>query len=243
MNLEEIRKALKCPVRFDEEKHRYFLKGKRLANVGSIVKQFKEPFDSDYWAGRKAKERGITKAAILAEWKAKGDVANAKGTRFHTHAQNRMLGKRTTCDTPEARAFDVWWEEARKNLEVVLCELILHTDEYGISGTADLLALSRKTGLLHIFDWKTNGKFETDSKYGKRLLPPFSHLPECSLSEYSLQVGLYRLMAEWRLGMRLGDSYIMHVGEVNPGTVNITAYKAHDVTGHWQQALKALKKI
>lgn len=231
MNLDTIRKHLKSPVKFNEADHSYHLKGKKLINVGSMVKRFKEPFDSEYWAAKKAKDRGITKEAILAEWMAKGDIAAKEGSRFHAHAQCRMTGKGRLSDTPKAKAFDAWWGTAKVNLDVVACEVVLHSEKHGLSGTTDLVAFSHKTRALHIFDWKTNEKFETESRYGKWLFNPFAHLQECALSEYSLQVELYRLMAEWLTGERFGDSYIMHVGE------KITPHRAHSVTEQWQQVL------
>lgn len=242
MNLDAIRKKLKSPVKFNEAEHSYHLKGKKLINVGSMVKRFKEPFDSGYWAARKAKERGVKPEVVLAEWKAKGDIANAKGHRFHAHAQFRMTGKGRLSDTPEAKAFDAWWEVAKAHLEVVACEVVLHSERHGISGTTDLVAYSHKTKLLHIFDWKTNAKFETESAYGKWLFNPFAHLQECALSEYSLQVELYRLMAEWITEERFGDSYIMHVGAPVSKTettsaIKITAHRAHNLTEQWQEVL------
>jgi hypothetical protein len=245
VNLDAIRKKLKSSVKFNDADHSYHLKGKKLINVGSVVKRFKEPFDAEYWAAKKAKERKVKPEVILAEWKAKGDIACAKGHRFHSHAQFRMTGKGTPSATPEARAFDAWWEAAKKNLEVVACEVILHSERHGISGTTDFVAYSHKTQMLHIFDWKTNGKFETESAYGKWLLDPFGHLPECSLSEYSIQVGLYRMMASWLTGERFGDSFIMHVGEPILETkttcgITITPHKAHNVT---EQLTKVLEKL
>jgi hypothetical protein len=245
VNLEAIRKKLKSPVKFNDDDHSYHLKGKKLINVGSVVKRFKEPFDSEYWAARKAKERGVKPEVVLAEWKAKGDIACAKGHRFHSHAQFRMIGKGTPSATPEAKAFDAWWDTAKVNLEVVACEVVLHSEAHGVSGTADLVAYSHKTKTLHVFDWKTNGKFETESAYGKWLLNPFGHLPECALSEYSIQVGLYRMMASWLTGERFGDSFIMHVGEPQPVSptasgIRITPYRAHSLTDQLTEVFEKL---
>lgn len=239
MNLEAIRAKLKSPVEFKAKDHSYHLNGKLLTNVGSLVKRFKEPFDAGYWAAKKAKERGVKPETILAEWAAKGRASASDGTAFHNYAQFVMTGNGRTpalskAAAPKAAAFDAWWAKSKDKLEIVACEVVLHSTNHGICGTADVVAFSRITKLLHILDWKTNEKFATTSDYGKWLFNPFAHLPECALSEYSLQVGLYKLMAEWLTGEKFGDSYVMHVGQ------QITPHKAHNVEQPWLEALNNL---
>lgn len=238
-DLDAIRAKLKSPVKFKAKDHSYHLNGKKLINVGSLTKRFKEPFDSEYWAAKKAKERGVKPEVVLAEWAAKGRKAASDGTAFHNYAQFVMTGKGrkpafSEAVIPKIIAFDDWWAVTKDKLVVVACEVVLHSTDYGICGTTDIVAFSNITNRLHILDWKTNEKFATTSDYNKWLLNPFAHLPECALSEYSLQVGLYKLMAEWLTGEKFGDSYVMHVGQ------KITPHKAHNVEKPWLDALKNL---
>jgi hypothetical protein len=57
-------------ILFFKHNHTYHYDGRQLPSVTSLVNRLKPPFDSEYWAQRKAEERGIEKAAILAEWDA-----------------------------------------------------------------------------------------------------------------------------------------------------------------------------
>lgn len=233
IGIEIIRESLKTPVVFNEEEHTYHLNGKQLTGVSSIVKKFKEEFDSDYWSKRKAQERGVTQEAMLAEWKAKADKACAEGTEFHLHAQLRIEGKGKESNSPKAKAFDKWFEDSSRFIVPVGCEVILWDEGLGIAGTTDLIFYSTKSRRFHVADWKTNGKFETESRY-RNLKPPFQHLPDCELSGYSIQVGIYRRMAARLTGLDFGASWIMHVGE------RVRPHRAIELDKEIDKALKKL---
>ena len=198
---------------FDAATHTYTLDGRRLASVGEVVKRFKPPFDADYWADYKARQRGVSAEVVKAEWAAKRDASCESGTALHEHVRVVVTGGKSRLATSQAVAFNAWWRGARKNLEAVAVETPVWSKALGIAGTPDLIARSRKTGKLHVLDWKTNGEFTTENKYGDRLLPPFDDLPACCLTEYSMQVSLYRVLAEQRHGEAFGDGYVLHVGE------------------------------
>ena len=62
-------------IKFHDEEHKYYMDGKRTDSVTSVIGKYKHPFDKDFWAKKKADERGITKEEILAEWKYKADFS------------------------------------------------------------------------------------------------------------------------------------------------------------------------
>lgn len=221
-------------VVFNAGEHTYHLKGRLLRGVSGIVSRYKEPFDAEYWAAKKAKERGCEPEVLLDEWAAKARKACDEGTEFHEHAQFQIEKKGKTSDAAKPKLFDPWWNAAREHLVPVACEVVLHNEEHGIAGTADLIAYSTKTALFHVFDWKTNGKFTTESDYNKKMLKPFHNLPESSLSGYSIQVGIYRYMARKLSGLPFGDSWIMHFGE------KLTPHRALNLDAEIEKALKNL---
>ena len=45
-------------IKFYDKKHVYILNGKKQTSVTSLLNQFKERFNADFWAGRKAEEEG-----------------------------------------------------------------------------------------------------------------------------------------------------------------------------------------
>lgn len=224
-----------CPVVFDEAAHTYTLGGKLLASVGSVCRRYKNGFDADYWAGKKAAERGVAKEVVLAEWAERRDASCANGHDVHEFARAVLEGRKVvlTGEMAQAREWLHWWErKASASLTPVGVEVILYDAALGIAGTADLVARSSKTGKLHVLDWKTNAKFTTDSRYRKRLKQPFGFLPECHLSEYSLQLELYRMLGRAQFGEEFGSSYVVHLGEV------AAPYRCHKLWDVWERELK-----
>jgi hypothetical protein len=233
IGIEIIRESLKSPVVFNAEEHTYHLGGRQLQGVSGIVKQYREEFDADYWSKVKAEERGVEQEVVLQEWLDKANKACEEGTKFHLHAQLRLNGEGKEWHHPKAEAFDEWFAEAKRWIVPVGCEVLLWDEELGIAGTADLVFFSLKSRQFHVADWKTNGKFETDSRY-RNLKRPFNRLPDCELSGYSIQVGIYRLMAQRRTGLDFGDSWIMHVSD------KVTPYRAINLENEIKSALKKL---
>ena len=198
---------------FDAATHTYTLGGRRLASVGEVIKRFKPPFDADYWADYKAKQRGVAVEVVKAEWAAKRDASCEAGTTLHEHARAVITGGKSSLATPAAKAFDTWADKSAKNLYVQAVEEPVWDAELGIAGTPDLVARSFKTDKLHVLDWKTNGEFTTENAFGDQMLPPFEDLPACNLVEYSMQVSPYRMICERLYDEPFGDGWILHVGE------------------------------
>ena len=54
-------------IKFHDKEHKYYINDKQMTSVTKIIGNFKQAFDSDYWANKKATERGILKEEILKE--------------------------------------------------------------------------------------------------------------------------------------------------------------------------------
>lgn len=205
---------------FDKVSHTYRLDGRRLPSVTSLVNRLKPPFDADYWAQRKADERGVEKAAILAEWEAKRQAGFERGTRVHEYIAGVLQGDQLVDDPflglnarlPEMAAFDELWKQLCREMKVraIKAEWIVGDGEMGFAGTLDALLYSETTNQFHIFDWKTGDKFRVANGF-QTLLSPFGDLDDCELVAYSLQMSFYRLAVERNAGLVLGDSYLVHL--------------------------------
>lgn len=205
-------------IQFDPVTHTYVLDGQVLTSVTRLVSKLKPAFDSNYWAQRKAGERGVTVDTILAEWEAKRQASIERGNKIHTYIEQILSGE-TVCDPflalnerlPEMNAFDRLWDQIGNIVSVEGCEWIVGDARLGVAGTVDALLLDQRTGLHHVWDWKTGGKFNLDNRF-QRLLAPFDDKDDCELVVYSLQVSLYRVIIERNLpSMVTGDSYIVHL--------------------------------
>jgi ATP-dependent exoDNAse (exonuclease V) beta subunit len=205
-------------ITLDPENHIYRCNGRILQSVGSVVKRLVPPFDRDRLSALTAKKRGITQAAVIKEWEDKRDIAADKGHEVHEMIDRALGGEegRMQASVESLAEFGhwlKWWNEAQNSLVVIGTEHIVGDLDLAIAGTIDLLCSSTKTNRKHVFDWKTNGKFERENNYGENLLPPFDDLPNCHFTVHSLQVSLYRLLLE-RTGEVCGDSWIVHVNSV-----------------------------
>lgn len=219
------------PVKFREEDHTYWVGHIQLSSVGSVVKRYSGAFDAAVAAMRVAEREGLPVEEILERWVESGRMASEKGHRIHEYIKRRLAGDAPEADLPETRAWDQWWESASKTLEPICVECILHDLPAKIAGTVDLLAYSTKTGKCHVFDWKSNKRFDVSARFKPfRLRPPFHRLPDCHLGRYSLQLGFYRRMAEKIQsvsGVELGASYVIHLSPDGVATPH-RAFDVHD---------------
>lgn len=203
-------------IKFDPEYHTYHLAGRRLANVSSLISRLKKPFDAEYWAAKKAQERGVTADVIRREWDESKRASLEKGTRLHKHIELALKGEKQADPflklngrIPEMDAFDQMWADLEPMVHVRAAEWVIGDAELGIAGTADAVLFNRGLSTFHVWDWKTGKKFETGNRF-QRLLPPFDDLDECELTTYSLQASLYRLILERNTDLVMSDGYVVY---------------------------------
>lgn len=205
-------------IKFYENQHKYYIGNKQLISTTTLIGEYKKPFNSDYWATIKAKERGVSKQQILLEWEDIKDVACAKGSDLHAYSDNFMHNRVFPTDVPDALIghFKKFYDEfTKKGNLVIRTEYVLGDLELGIAGMIDLFCYNEKKDCFYIADYKTNKKFDFESKYRSYYLDPISHLDECEFNTYSLQTSIYRYILEKNLGIELGDSIVVWFNDKN----------------------------
>ena len=75
-------------MEFIEEGHKYFLHGKPLPSVSSVVHKFEEPFDADMQAAKYAEKHGETAQYWLDQWKFNNLRATTTGTLVHAYGES-----------------------------------------------------------------------------------------------------------------------------------------------------------
>lgn len=204
---------------FDPEWHTYTLDGKRLTSVTKLIYGLKPPFKADYWAEKKAAERGVSKEVILKEWDDNKKASTEKGTKVHKYIEDTLLGRANgptddllalNTKLPEMVAFDQFWSQGKEFLDPQQVEWVIGDQGLGIAGTTDVVFLNQRSGKLVLCDWKTGSKFNTANRF-QRLAAPFEDLDDCEIYTYSLQSSLYRLIIERNSDSRLDDGYIVHL--------------------------------
>jgi len=244
MNKEELLKIFSAfnNVKFYESSHKYFIGNKELISTTTLIGKFKKPFNSDYWATKKAIERGVSKQQILLEWEDIKDTACAKGSDLHSYSDNFMHNRVFPTDVPDAliNQFNSFYQKFIQNNLVIRTEYVLADEELGIAGMIDLFCYNKKKDYFYISDYKTNKKFEFESKYRNYYLDPISHLDECEFNTYSLQTSIYRYIIEKNLGIELGDSIVIWFNDKNGDYEPVKCdYLKKDV----EKMFKAYKKI
>lgn len=203
------------PLVFEPGLHRYTHAGRECISVTTLVDKFKKPFDSDYWAGRKAKERGRSKADIIAEWDAKRDASCELGTAVHAYAEECASSLWTHDENPpfddqppHLHGYCAGARAAYRDhrIQAMHAELMICEPSFGVAGTVDLLADTTPQGdpRSAILDWKTNAEIERESRYNAKMLAPLGHLPDTNYYHYALQLSIYRVILERRYREWLG---------------------------------------
>lgn len=236
----ELRQKFMCfqdpNFRFDPQWHKYTYSGKKYISVTTLLKNFHEPFDQDYWSEKKSQELGIPQEEILQEWKHKNMRANEIGTATHNFIENYFNRNFQTLPTDldvidRINKFNKIYATHLYKLEPVQFELRIFSKKWPLAGTIDSIFLWKDK--LIIIDYKTNSDFKHDDHSRgcyKKLLEPFDDLWENHLNEYSLQVGLYSvILGEWGFDIKAG--YLLHLGPETDAVI----YKCQNL----QQRLKS----
>jgi len=213
---------------FHSDDHIYEYDGRKFESVTTFIKNFKIPFDREYWSKKKAIERGVDPSVILEEWNQKSSKSLVLGREVHKYIEDFWMGQNPEMPQDETikervEKFLDFYEKKLKYFLPLKSELKIFSKKWRISGTIDQPFLfwddTRKKPLLILGDWKTNKEFKHDDhpkgKY-KKLLRPFADLYENQHNEYSIQISLYRLILEEEAGIETADGFLCHIGPDEP---------------------------
>jgi ATP-dependent exoDNAse (exonuclease V) beta subunit len=203
--------------KFDPIKHKYTYEGSHFISVTQFIQQFHEKFNTEYWSKKKADEGGVSQEEILKEWKRLNDRANEIGTATHNWIENYF--NRIYQELPSdpdvidrINKFNVAFGRWLHKLKPIVFERRIFSLKWKIAGMIDSIFLYNDK--IIILDWKTNKDFtHNDHPKGKyeKLLSPFNEHYKNHLSEYSIQVSLYKLILR-EAGIDIKACYLMHIG-------------------------------
>ena len=202
---------------FDPESHTYYIEGRPLKSVTTLVEECFPQFDALYWAHRKAPQEGLTPEELMAKWEAEACRARDLGTTMHVKIERYYLGEDSGDDTDAYRLFRCF--AAVNRLYPFRTEWRIYLEEYGIAGTLDFLERT-PDGTYNIYDWKRSrklinrfGMVEATSPFRRTGSHTISHLPDCSYYHYALQVSVYRYILEQKYGINVNK---MRLGVFHP---------------------------
>ena len=175
-------------------------------SVTSFISNFKKPFDVESVAVKSAKNKkskwyNMTPSEIKEAWKSEALRATTLGTWYHNQRENDICGltnmERHGLTVPVFKPVEiegVRHSPEQKITEGVYPEHMVYLRSAGICGQSDLVEVIRNE--VHITDYKTNKEIKTEGftswdGISQKMNPPLSHLDDCHLMHYALQLSMY----------------------------------------------------
>jgi len=230
-------------IKFHDDIHKYYVNGKNLISVTTILHKYKEEFDSEYWSMMKTTELGMTQDEVKAYWKALNLKSQIKGSAVHNYIEflfNNKIYKYDDTQTInklglqnhlilESRGVgriedefkivkkyvDNFYSDVFEKLIPIKTEFIVFDSEWQLAGMMDILFWNVKKKCFQIWDWKTNKKINKVSKFGNKLKSHVSHLDDCEFELYSLQLSTYKSIIERNTSIIIDGCYIVWLNEIN----------------------------
>jgi ATP-dependent exoDNAse (exonuclease V) beta subunit len=219
-------------IKYYDEPHKYFADNREFTSATTFIGKFKNKFDTENMAQTYADKRGLVVEDVINEWDLKRDISTVKGSMVHNYAENFWYNKVFPYDASISikkfgtdiikekfekcvTIFEKFYNDAKTNLIPVKMEFVVADEDYGIAGMVDCLFYNKKSGMLEIYDYKTNKEIKLKSTYKENFKSPISHLDVCEINTYSLQLHLYKHIIEKNTNLKIGNLYLVWINEVN----------------------------
>lgn len=211
-------------LQFDEEKHIYTLKGRRLNSVSAEVAKFYKKFDSDAISSAIARSKSSNreeyikiKEGLLSQWNSTSKEAAELGSLVHKFAEDYLGSSRKVLPKSDYEQTIVNFWNTMDSCEVIGIELRMYLEELNLGGTLDLLL--KKDDKYEIWDYKTNVDLFKNYK-GQKMFKPFDDLLDTPYSHYILQQNYYKLMLEHK-GISIYDMNLVSIRPEGFQVINV----------------------
>jgi len=175
-------------------------------SVTAIISKFKEPFDADAISLKSSKNKRskwykIAPKKILEIWNDESNRAMSLGTFYHNQRETDLIDLDTlTIDgqalpiIPPKIIDGLKYAPDQKLIPGIHPEHFVYLKSAGICGQADYVEIIGNK--INITDYKTNKEIKKNSWKNwegipKMLSGPVSHIEDCNLKHYNLQLSLY----------------------------------------------------
>jgi hypothetical protein len=218
-------------IKFEDSSHSYYLDGRKLTSVTTLIHKYTSHFDEEYWLPIKAADYNILEPQLKYAWTFLNNHSTFKGSALHNYIENYYFNKLYEYPSKEIiehfgydpiinqfniiqKQFYDFYKISFGKLIAIKPEYVVYDAEYGVSGMVDMLFYNKKKNTLQIYDWKTNKALRSYNKYQK-MSGIFSDLDDCELNTYSLQLNTYKYIIEKNTGVKIDGLYIVWFFEQN----------------------------
>ncbi len=226
--MENIKKSIidfYSGLTFDEETHKYFVKGVPIEkSVSTKLKDFCLPFNRDFLSKRVAYSRGITQEEVLAEWQAAADKAIKTGKEAHLFGELYPFNRDLRPQSQFEVAIMKFWNDLPPYIVPVVTELQMYHKEKLYAGTADLILYNMQSEKFIIGDYKTNKDLFKNHK-NQKLTGRFSNFLDNPYNKYQLQLSYYQILLE-QTGVQVSNRKLIWL--LPDGNYNL--YECQDLT-------------
>jgi len=223
------------PVIFKQDGHVYESLNEDLekdqikwTSVTSFVGMFKPKFDAELQSKKSSKNKrskwyGMTPKEILDAWNRESERAITLGNWYHDEREKRLCEFKTIAREgveipiikPITDSNGIKVAPEQKLKEGIYPEHFVYLKSAGLCGQADLVSIVN--GKINILDYKTNKEikmkgFTNWEGITSKMYKPVSHLDDCNLKHYNLQLSLYvYIIKKHNPKLKVGDLQIQHV--------------------------------
>ena len=227
-------------IHFDEPTHVYTVQGssKGICSITTFIHQFFGHFDSDAIITNMMRSKkwpqsrwyGMGREAIKAAWAANARNASEAGTAVHLAIEMVMNGAPDRMpkyieDSPEMKYFWKYWNEHSKIWEPWRTEWEVWDEPLKLAGSIDMVYRHRINGTYAIYDWKRTKEIKMDNEWQSGL-GPVSHLPDCNLWHYTLQLNSYKWLLEKNYGIKISELALI---VLHPDNSSFKRYLLHSL--------------
>lgn len=187
-------------ITLDQKTHTYSNKsGIKYKSVSALIEQFVPFFDFEQKSYEYSLKHGIPVEEVRRSWREKNVNSTSFGKNIHSQVEKLITEKAAT---HENKIYDQIIKELsqfRTKGAKLLTEQIIHSEQYKLAGTSDLI-VERKNDF-DIIDFKTNKKIKFENSFeNQNLLYPVAHLKNAEFHKYALQLSLYAFIYEQLTG-------------------------------------------
>lgn len=218
-------------LRFTAQDHKYTSLKKEderdWISATSFISKFKKPFEGDKIAAKCSKDKkskwfGMTPQAIKDVWKSEATRATDLGTWYHNCREKDLCEletiERSGVTVPVVKPIEtegIKYSPDQKLKDGVYPEHMVYLKSAGICGQSDLVEVI--DGYVNITDYKTNKEIKVVGYTNwqgitAKMNPPLSHLDDCHLNHYTLQLSLYMfIILKHNPRLKPGNLTIHHI--------------------------------